>query len=476
MRIRFTSALFTLFISVAFVALGRPALTAQIQSGILIRGSQPAVYYYHSDGKRYVFPNENTYRTWYANFDQVVTVADSELASFPIGGSVTYRPGVKMIKIQTDPKVYAVARGGVLRWITSEEIARILYGTEWAKQVEDLSDAFFTNYRSGAAVENVADFVSYVETDASASIASDLTLRGSTQSSPPPQPTQPIAPTQPVFDWKVRIDQLYFANYQRSIDSGRLILTDGRFKVVLPDVNAEDYGKIRLHQLRVCAEFEEPTLGVPNKSEVLSDETRITAQGGVSACCGEAPEYPIVNLATSVVFHNLAYSADAYWKQQTTDLNMCLGGHEEVHRNVLGGIIPPWANEGLAQFFEERFRRLPGTPASPALTSCGANSFRGISYFTATEEDIPYRNVLTDGQMEPRIYWYLTGACFWDHISRTYGDPAIRSILDRAKFLPEPVPADSGTYSEAFVRDAVIPAVGQGIWPFLNSIGIYPSS
>ena len=45
-----------------------------------------AVYYYGGDGKRYVFPNSQTYFTWYADFSTVMTITDAELASMPIGG------------------------------------------------------------------------------------------------------------------------------------------------------------------------------------------------------------------------------------------------------------------------------------------------------------------------------------------------------------------------------------------------------
>jgi hypothetical protein len=76
------------------------------------------------------------------------------MAAIPLGGNVTYRPGVKMIKIQSDPSVYAVDTGGVLRWVKTQELAEALYGQNWAKQVEDVSDAFFFNYTIGEPITN----------------------------------------------------------------------------------------------------------------------------------------------------------------------------------------------------------------------------------------------------------------------------------------------------------------------------------
>ncbi|MBN1584820.1 hypothetical protein JW899_00420, partial [Candidatus Uhrbacteria bacterium] len=86
----------------------------------------PAVYYYGRDGRRYGFPDSRTFFTWYGNFDNVRTVGASVVAAIPLGGSVTYRPGTRLVKITSDPKVYAVARGGVLRWVRSEVVARRL--------------------------------------------------------------------------------------------------------------------------------------------------------------------------------------------------------------------------------------------------------------------------------------------------------------------------------------------------------------
>ena len=120
------------------------------ESGSRIKATgSKAVYYCGADGKRYVFPNDKTYYTWYPDFSGVVTITPEALSNIPLGGNVTYRPGVKMIKILSDPRVYAVDRGGTLRWVASPDIAAKLYGADWAKKVEDVSDAFFINYKIG---------------------------------------------------------------------------------------------------------------------------------------------------------------------------------------------------------------------------------------------------------------------------------------------------------------------------------------
>jgi hypothetical protein len=119
-------------------------------AGQLITSEQTnAVYLRASDGKRYVFPNKKTYDTWYEDFSKVSTVSPEQLASYPIGGNVPYRPGTKLVKIQSDPKVYAVEPGGVLRWVQTESIARNLYGQDWAERIDDIPAGFFNTYTIG---------------------------------------------------------------------------------------------------------------------------------------------------------------------------------------------------------------------------------------------------------------------------------------------------------------------------------------
>ena len=128
-------------------------------AGTLVKSpSYSAVYYLGEDGKRYVFPSESVYSSWYPDFSGVTTITDEQLYSSPIGGNVTYKPGSKMVKITTDPKVYAVDRNGTLRWIVGEDVAVSLYGADWAMKVQDIPDAFFTNYTVGTPITNPKDF------------------------------------------------------------------------------------------------------------------------------------------------------------------------------------------------------------------------------------------------------------------------------------------------------------------------------
>ncbi|NMC86827.1 MAG: hypothetical protein GYA69_00020 [Candidatus Moranbacteria bacterium] len=89
---------------------GTAAISGGLEDGSLIKGNQPAVYYYY-DNKRFAFPNEQIFYSWYGGFDEIRVIADGQLQEIPLGGNITFRPGVTLIKIQTDPKftLYAMA-------------------------------------------------------------------------------------------------------------------------------------------------------------------------------------------------------------------------------------------------------------------------------------------------------------------------------------------------------------------------------
>ncbi len=135
-----------------------------------------AVYYVGNDGKRYVFPTEKTFYTWYSDFSGVKEISATELASYRIGGNITYKPGTRMVKITTDPKVYVVSKGGVLKEIASEAVATALFGATWNKQIDDVPDPFFVNYTVGKKVSVASDYVSATEKAASTDINMDKGL------------------------------------------------------------------------------------------------------------------------------------------------------------------------------------------------------------------------------------------------------------------------------------------------------------
>lgn len=128
------------------------------RAGQLIKSPESAaVYLVGDDGLRHAFPNEAVFRSWDYDFDEVEEVTAEELALFTLGKNVYFKPGEQLVKIVSDPKVYVVAPGGVLRHLTSESVAITLYGANWADKVADIADVFWRNYTVGEEVDEEED-------------------------------------------------------------------------------------------------------------------------------------------------------------------------------------------------------------------------------------------------------------------------------------------------------------------------------
>ena len=148
-----------LLLLAASLLIGHAKETRAASTSSLLKGSGSTVYFRSLDGQRHPFPNQATFNSWLFGAQPVITtVPNSELSTMPLGTNIVFRPGVRLVKVTTDPKVYAVSRYGVLRWITTETLARTLYGASWNKNVSDLSDALFTNYQIGTPILSADDF------------------------------------------------------------------------------------------------------------------------------------------------------------------------------------------------------------------------------------------------------------------------------------------------------------------------------
>lgn len=122
--------------------------------GDLIKGASTGVYYYGEDCKRHLFPNENTFYSWLTvdDFNLVKTITDAELNALLTGKDVTIRPGTHLVKIQSDPKTYAVTDCAQLHWIESEAIIAALYGADWAARIVDIPDSIWNQYTLSAPI------------------------------------------------------------------------------------------------------------------------------------------------------------------------------------------------------------------------------------------------------------------------------------------------------------------------------------
>ncbi len=142
--------------------------------------STDAVYYFGADNKRYTFPNNGTYMTWYDDFDDVVTITDEQLTEISFGGIVTYKPYEQLVKIQSVPTVYHVAQEGVLMALDSEAAAAEQYGDDWASMIDDIPDGFWGLYTISSEVIEEGDDLLAEFDGTDYTIGDDMNLKGVT--------------------------------------------------------------------------------------------------------------------------------------------------------------------------------------------------------------------------------------------------------------------------------------------------------
>jgi hypothetical protein len=155
---RYRHLIFSAAVTLAsFVFFSQPSHAAVVD-GNLVKTQNNSAIYYVTHGKRYAFPNESVFFSWYQDFSNISTISKEELAALPLGGNVTYRPGSFLVKVPTSPQVYAVSKFSVLRALPNEMIAAALYGSSWSKDVRDLDETLLFNYSQGSPIVTAADY------------------------------------------------------------------------------------------------------------------------------------------------------------------------------------------------------------------------------------------------------------------------------------------------------------------------------
>ncbi len=141
-----------------FLLFNLKGANAIVVNNSLIKTAGSSTVYYVWNSKRYAFPSEKMFFSWYQNFHTVVVVSATELASYPLAGNVTYKPGTRLVKLVSAPTVYTVNKCGVLHALGSSAVAAALFGSQWTSLVDDLSDAFFPHYVVGSPIQSAAEY------------------------------------------------------------------------------------------------------------------------------------------------------------------------------------------------------------------------------------------------------------------------------------------------------------------------------
>lgn len=131
--------------------------------GDLIKtATNSAVYYYGSDAKRHLFPNEVTFWTWHVGSwrDQLVKViSQSEFDAISVGNNVTARPGENFIRFDNSNNIYAVKPGGELCFVDTayankQKIKKIKIQSGFQSDYKESLDCSLNDYTTA---ENVPE-------------------------------------------------------------------------------------------------------------------------------------------------------------------------------------------------------------------------------------------------------------------------------------------------------------------------------
>ncbi len=113
-----------------------PAAESQpLLAGDLARASLPSVYQFGADGKRHLFPDDFTFKSWSNKYEWVITISDERLQAIPEGRPILIYPGYAIVAFTGDPSLYTVSRVGVLKQMRSTAEARERYGANWKKRI-----------------------------------------------------------------------------------------------------------------------------------------------------------------------------------------------------------------------------------------------------------------------------------------------------------------------------------------------------
>ncbi len=128
---------------------------SRVASGWFVRSEQfSTVYYIDSSYVRHPLWDTQTFFTWADSWDDITWVTDATLATMPLGKPVLPKSGVVLVKLESDPSVYAVdedtSGNSILRRVPSEEDARALFGSSWQSYVIDIPPTIFPHFGKGS--------------------------------------------------------------------------------------------------------------------------------------------------------------------------------------------------------------------------------------------------------------------------------------------------------------------------------------
>ncbi len=135
------------------------AATEEEQQKVVQLEENGSVYYFAADGKRYIFPTQETLTSWYGDYGVERIMPLSEMQEIPLGGNVTIKPG-NLLQTPTDFNTYLVTERNVIAPV-DEWVLEAVHGEEYRTQVIDLQNYYFTNYVYGEPITTLERYPTF---------------------------------------------------------------------------------------------------------------------------------------------------------------------------------------------------------------------------------------------------------------------------------------------------------------------------
>jgi len=140
------------------IELSKKHIIDEVEKGKIIELSDNgSLYYLAKDGKRYIFPNKDSYNSWFVGISPSTSYTLEEIQKYPLGGNVGIKPG-NLIQTPTDYNLYLVLKGEKLSIIDKNLIEKI-YGKKYKNFIITVPNYYFTNYkRTTKVIKEITDF------------------------------------------------------------------------------------------------------------------------------------------------------------------------------------------------------------------------------------------------------------------------------------------------------------------------------
>ncbi len=118
----------------------------------------PQVYYVAENKIAYGIPDEATFFSWFPSFNKIQIYPKGTIGNTVSKSILTIKPGARVVKFGTDPRLYTISKGARVRWIRDEETLRQLFGNNWESYLATLNAKRKSDYILGTDIKKTADF------------------------------------------------------------------------------------------------------------------------------------------------------------------------------------------------------------------------------------------------------------------------------------------------------------------------------